>query len=434
MKKTTTKSFKFSNKVKINFEGGQLTSDGGMLLFHEFCEKMNVQGLLAKHLPENRTGFYDHKKPEIIYQQINRIIAGYPSNNAAAYLKDDPVLNTIHKGKIASASTACRLEQSFSFGDLKNLQTVQEKILDQAYEIEQPEEVWLDVDTTYDPASGKLDGSKYNTHYRVEGFNPVVVFNGKNGDFIKGHLRPGNFYCSKKIVEFLEPVIVRYKRKQVPVKSRMDSGFASPAVYEMCEKHNAKYYIKLKSNAVIKRTFEEQVLTEEIYENKTEVFSEFEYKAKSWTKPRRVLVRVQWKGDQLFPICTAIVSNDEECTSEDGFEFYNGRATVENSIQEGKEGFSWDHLSNQSFESNAVKFQIFLTAVLLTQLLRRLCLPEKHKTQTIQTIRIQIIKVATRVVKSSRKLIFKCASCFPFQKLFLQVLKTVQSLPQFGFG
>ena len=434
MQKTTTNSFNFSNKVKINFEGGQLSSDAGLLLIQEFCEKMNVQELLHKHLPDNREGYFEHQKPNILYQQIIRIIAGYSSNNTVNYLKYDPIIKTIHRNKIASAATCCRLEQAFSIEDLKNIQKVQETLIDQAYEIYQPEEVWFDVDTTYDPASGKLHGAKFNTHYATTGFSPIVLFDGKTGDCIKANLRPGNYYCSKRAVQFLEPVFKKYKKLGIKMKIRMDSGFACPEIYELCEKYNVIYCIKLKSNAVIKRKFEEEILTEDVYKDKTEVFSEFEYKAGSWSKPRRVIARVQWKGDQLFPICSAIVTNDADCKSEKGFKFYNDRATSENYIQEGKEGFSWDHLSNQRFESNSVKFQIFFTAMMITQFLRRLSFPEKQKTTTILTIRTQFIKVAARMVRNGRNVIFKCASCCPFQEVFLKVLNTIQSLPEFGFG
>ena len=161
-------------------------------------------------------------------------------------------------------------------------------------------------------------------------------------------------------------------------------------------------------------SFEEVILTEDIMKNREEVFAEFRYRAKSWKKERRVLVRVQWNQDQLFPICSAIVTNDENCVSENGFKFYNGRAGIENNIEEGKNRFSWDHLSHKSFESNAVRFQIFLTAYLITQLFRRLCMTKETKILTINTIRIMLLKVASKIVKNSRSFIFKCASGFPF--------------------
>ena len=81
-----------------------------------------------------------------------------------------------------------------------------------------------------------------------------------------------------------------------------------------------------------------------------------------------------------------------------------------------------------------VKFQIFFTAMMITQFWRRLCFPEKQKTTTILTIRTKFIKVAAKMVKNGRDFIFKCASCFPFQEIFLRVLNAIQALPKFGFG
>ena len=94
-------------------------------------------------------------------------------------------------------------------------------------------------------------------------------------------------------------------------------------------------YIKLKNNALLKRKFEE-LLTDKIIRNRESGWSSFSYQAKSWKHPRRVLGRIQWSEGQLFPVCSAIVTNDEACTSEDGFQFYNGRAGIEDSLRKGK--------------------------------------------------------------------------------------------------
>ena len=419
MQKSTLHPFKFSKKIQLNFEGGELSSDTGLLLVHEFCECFGVQELLEEYLPEDRKGDYSHQKPEILYQQIMRIIAGYPSNNAAFHLQDDPVLQKIHKNKIASSPTCCRLEQGFSLDDMKQLQQIQEQLMDRAYEVKKSQEVIFDIDTTYDPASSNMHGTSFNTHYGETGFSPLVCFDGKTGDILKGHLRPGKMYCSKKVVEFYKPLLKKYKKLGIPMKSRADSGFACPEFYEANEEYDALYYIKFKMNAKLKKHFTEELLTEEVIKKRKEVFTQWNYKAGSWDKERRLLLRLEWKGDQLFPIFSAIITNDTQCTPQEGFEFYNGRATVENSIKEGKHGFSWDHLSNESFEANSVRFQLFLTAFLLIQLMRRLCFPEKKKTLHVQTIRTRLIKVASRVVKNSRSFIIKCASCFPFKEFFL---------------
>ena len=436
MQNITTKTMSFNKKVKLNFDGGELSSDSGLLLVHEFCQHMGVLKLLEEYLPEDRGGGFLHQKPEIIYEELLRIIAGYPSNNSVIQLKEDPVFQQIHHNNIASSSTCCRLEKTFTKEDVKRLQKVQNILLDRVYSIEPPEEMWLDLDTTYDPASSSLYGSNYNTHYGETGFSPLLCFNGKNGDFLKGFLRPGNYYCSRNIVIFLEPLLKKYRKLGSIIKSRADSGFACPQFYELNEKYDAQYYVKLKMNAVLKRTIEARISEEEEKEGfgklrtqEKEIFFEFQYAAKSWSKKRRILARVQWKGGELFPVCSAIVTNDIQCTPQEGFAFYNGRAVIENYIEEGKNGFSWDHLSHKNFENNSVKFQIYLTAYLIVQLFRRICVPLTKEKSTVQTLRIMLFKVASKIVKNGRYLIFKCASAFHYKTIFLETLENIQDIP-----
>lgn len=436
MQNIQSETMKFNKKVKIDFEGGELSSDTGLLLLHEFCEAMGVLDLLKEHLPEERDGIFTHTKPEIIYEEIIRIIAGYPSNNSVTHLQKDPVFKKIHEKHLASSSTCCRLEKELNKKDVKKFQKIQTFLLGKIYGIENPKEVWLDVDTTYDPASSSLYGANFNTHYQETGFSPIVCFNGKNGDFIKGHLRPGNYYCSRKIVVFFDPILKRYKKMGIQMKVRGDSGFALPEFYELNEKYGAKYYIKLKMNSILKGFFEEKIPKKgqnkelaKLRAEEKEIFFEFEYAAKTWSKKRRILARIQWKGEELYPVCSALVTNELFCTPKEGFDFYNGRAVVENFIEEGKNGFSWDHLSHKNFENNSAKFQVFLTASLILQLFRRICIPFQKEKSTVDTIRINLFKVASKLVKNSRSFIFKCASAFPYKKLFLDTLHNIQCLP-----
>lgn len=431
MQKEKNSSFKFSNKVELNFEGGEISSDAGLLLIHEFCEQFGVRNLLKELLPENRGKIVDHEKPEILYQELIRIIAGFPSNNFAKDLQNDPTFKIIH-GKIASSATCCRLEKTFTIEDLKNFQILQTKLIDRAYEIEKPEEVHLDLDTTYDPASGKIEGATYNTHYGETGYSPLFCTDGLTGDLIKAHLRPGNFSCSKKVVPFMKPLLKRYEKLGITVRSRKDSGFACPEIYDLFEDYkNAFYYIKLKRNARLEKAMWDKLTGDDFLVRK-EIFTEIKYKAKSWKKERRVLLHIHWEGDKLLPDYAAIVTNDDVIGAEDGIKFYRGRAKIERHIEESKNGFSSDHLSHKSFENNMVRFQIFILAQLIVNLFRRFTMPESEKNTLISTLRLHLLKIGAKVVKNSRKFIFKCASCFPYKELFLTVLKNIQAFPRFG--
>ena len=430
MQKSTTHSFNFSNKIELNFEGGELSSDTGLLLFHEFCVQIGVPKLFKELFPENREGDFTHQKPYILYQELIRIMGGYPSNNAAKDLQFDPTFREIH-GKIASPSTCCRLEKTFDKKDLKNFQRLQTQLIDYAYGIEKPEEVLLDLDTTYDPASANIEGANFNTHYKETGFSPLICVEAQTGDLIKAHLRPGNTHCSKKVVPFFKPLLKRYQKLGICVKTRMDSAFATPEIYELCEEFFSKYYIRLKRNAVLERTMFKK-LTSDDWINREAIFTETRYQAGSWKKTRRVLLHITWPKDKLLPEYAPFVTNDETISPEDGIKLYRGRAKMERDIDESKNGFSSDHLSHQSFVANMVRYQLFVLAQLVINLFRRFTFPEKQRDWLITTIRFALTKVAAKVVKNARKLFFKCASCCPHKDLFLLILRNIQALPRAG--
>lgn len=165
----------------------------------------------------------------------------------------------------------------------------------------------------------------------------------------------------------------------------------------------------------------------------------------------------------LFPIYSFIVTNNQELWSEEVFSMYNWRATIEKSIEEAKNWFWIDHLSNKKFKVNSANFQMYLLAIQIIQLFRKFSLAEKSKTKieeenkerrtqtkkewvkfrkekvwrkvlklpSIGTIRKQIIKIPAKIVHTWRQIFYKCSSSFIYQKKFMKVLEIIQSLPNF---
>ncbi|KIY23820.1 hypothetical protein UB32_00780 [Mesobacillus subterraneus] len=104
---------------------------------------------------------------------------------------------------------------------------------------------------------GNQESVAYNSHYGTIGYHPLVAFDGVTGDFLKANLRPGNVYTSKGVVEFIQPLI-EHSNEKFPETSlfvRGDSGFAVPALYDLCEKESVYYVIRLKSNATLQPAF-----------------------------------------------------------------------------------------------------------------------------------------------------------------------------------
>lgn len=140
------------------------------------------------------------------------------------------------------------------------------------------------------------------------------------------------------------------------------------------------------------------------------IFGEFSYKAGSWDKERRVIVKIEKPKGQLTFKYTFIVTNIKEWNSEKIFKFYCQRGTMENFIKEAKHGFAIDKMSSTDFWTNANKLQQMLLAYNLNNWMRWLCFPEINLSNRISTIRTKIIKIAGKIVKTGRYIYFKLAN------------------------
>lgn len=111
---------------------------------------------------------------------------------------------------------------------------------------------------------------------------------------------------------------------------------------------------------------------------------------------------------------------------------YFNRGTMENYIKEGKFGFAFGKMTSTKFERNACKLQIAIIAYNLHNGLKRLCLPDAMNTKRIDTIRLRFIKIAEKITRSSRYLIFKLSSHCLYKKEFMETLSKIKMLPRFG--
>ncbi|MBN7577203.1 IS1380 family transposase [Clostridium sp. 2-1] len=431
------KSLNFKRNVKINFDGGNLTSDSGLILYSEFDERIGFSRTVKDVFYVNDgINHREHTNEEILLQKVYQRIAGYTTDDNSDELRYDPALTTIlDKNALASQPTISRFNNNLDKENLRQFNKINELVLDKVYSIDMPNQIILDIDSTNFETYGNQYGSAYNSHYSANGYHPLLVFDGLTGDLLKAELRSGNVYTSRKTVAFIGPLLKRYSNKYIctDLYIRGDSGFAIPGLYEIAEEHDAKYAIRLKANATLYKYSEEFTTRMEIlckrniYDHYT-IYGEFVYKAKKWTKERRVVVKLEKKEGQMCIDYTFVVTN---MTShlEAVIKFYCNRGTMENFIKEGKNGFAFDKMSSSSFIANANKLQEMVLAYNLNNWMRRLCFTNSMKSLRIETIRMKIIKVAGKLVKSSRYLKFKLCSSCAYQNEFWHILKNINSLP-----
>ena len=178
--------------------------------------------------------------------------------------------------------------------------------------------------------------SVWNGHYQCTCYHPLFVFN-QFGDLERCVLRPGNVHSADGWEGVLKPVIVRYQGKVLRIYFRADAAFAMPGVYECLEAERVKYAIRLPANQVLQNRIA-YLLKRPVGRPPNEVrryYANFTYKAASWTKPRRVVAKVEWHPGELIPRVGFIVTNMSR-PAERVVAFYNKRGTCEQWIKEGK--------------------------------------------------------------------------------------------------
>ena len=104
-----TITLKSNRQIKINFNGGDLSSDAGLLLIKEFAAKIGFTKLIKKKFKTNDTSVRFHKDDENLMQMIYQIISAYFEDDCADELTIDPVFNAIlEKNSLASQPTLSR--------------------------------------------------------------------------------------------------------------------------------------------------------------------------------------------------------------------------------------------------------------------------------------------------------------------------------------
>ena len=420
---------KIEGKIKYNFEGGNLSSDSGLIIFKKFIDEFGLKNLVQENMNFSDRNFI------CFFQRLYLRMAGYNNDLVLKDLKLDPIFQKmLNISDLYSQSTMSRFDNDLDEVDLQSFDKLNFSLLEKSYKKDLPERVILDIDSTGIRTFGNQNKQAYNGHYKENGYHPLMVFDGITGDLIKAELRPGNVYTSNGVVEFITPVIEWYKKNfpEIELHFRGDSGFAIPELYELLEKHNIEYGIRLKSNNILKQLTK----SPENYFSKKELsdgsvhlvkFDNFDYKAGSWKKERSVKVKIEKKAGTLIPRITYIVTNKKDNTKEI-LNYYTDRGKMENFIKEIKNGFGLKNLSHKEFIVNQNKLAQLMIIYNINNLMRRLVFPKEFAKYRIETIRYKFIKIASKSVKSGRVHTFKMSSSYPYKKEFLEIISNIEKI------
>jgi len=136
------------------------------------------------------------------------------------------------------------------------------------------------------------------------------------------------------------------------------------------------------------------------------------YQAKSWSRPRRVVAKIEWRRGELFPRIGFVVTSSRLPAGK-VTKVYNGRGDVENRIKEGKNTLRWDKTSCQRFEANQARLKMGVLAYNLLHMLRQFYVWGEEVKRSMDWLIKRLIKVGARVSYHARRWYVHIASAFP---------------------
>jgi hypothetical protein len=419
-------------KIEASFTGGDVSSDGGILLLREADRRLGLVAALDEVLVDPRHPvFITHRQVDLLRQRIYGLALGYEDLNDHATLRCDLAFQTAleRDTELASAPTLCRLEQRVNRqAAVAFHQVLIEKFI--ASFAEAPAELILDFDATDDRVHGNQEGRFFHGYYGNWCFLPLYVFCGEQ--LLVSYLRPSNRDGARHAWAILKLLTQRLRKAwpQVRLILRADSGFCRWKMLRWCERARVDYLIGLARNARLE-TLGAPLMAQAqrayaAESQKQRHFGWVDYAAGTWDRKRRVIAKAEFSAQGRNPRFVVTSLEGDAQTLYD--EVYCARGEMENRIKEQQLGLFSDRTSCHSWWANQFRVILSAAAYVLMETIRRVGLRGTQLARAqVGTIRLKLLKIGTVIVRNTRRIRFFLASAYPYQELFKSACATLSS-------
>ena len=409
--------------IEANFDGGALSSDGGLMLLRQVDRRIGLSKAVAGALHDpRRQDMIVHEMRDLVAQRLYALCCGYEDLNDHAALRNDPLMQTAvgRTDELGSSPTLCRLEQRATRADVVALN----KVLVEQFIASQeaiPDELILDVDASDIPLHGDQENKQFHAYYDSYCYLPLYVFCGKA--MLACVLRRSRIDGARHAAAVIKLLATRLRQEWPAVRIivRGDSGFCRQRLIRWCERKRVGYVIGLARNARLHRWVEGwERMMELAYADsgiKQRVIREFTYAADSWDRPRRVITRLEFGSQGANP--RFIVTNLEGAATELYDEAYCQRGEAENRIKETQLDLFGTRASCHKFLANWLRILFSALAYTLMQRLREIALKHTDLAKaTAATIRVKLLKIGAAVIRNTRRIRILLASHHPLRDIY----------------
>ena len=426
-------------RITAAFDGGRISSDGGVMLLALAERRMGIADRLAAEIADRRDPRrVVHTLSDILRARILAIACGYEDADDLDHLRSDPALKLAcghlpDSGRdLCSQPTMSRCENAPSLREVVRLMRAMVGLYCASY-ARPPASVTLDIDDTLDVVHGHQQLSMFNAHYDERCFLPIHVYDTATSRPVAVLLRPGKTPSGQEIRGHLRR-LVRTIRRHWPdthITIRGDSHYGRPEVMDFCDEQGIDFVFGLAGNDVLRRLVEPdaddvRVCRAEIEAATIRRCIETRYSAKSWRVDRRVVARIEatTQGLDIRYVVTSFTHGSPEWLYES---LYCARGQAENLIKLHKSQLASDRTSCRSALANQVRLVLHTAAYWLMLTIRdAIPKPQPLALAEFATLRARLLKIAARITETASRVRIAFAAACPEAGLFRSIAHSLQ--------
>ena len=448
-------------RVEAAFDGGRVSSDGGVMLLNELDVRIGLVARFAECFVDHRSpAFIEHELEHLLRQRVFGLCVGYEDLNdhdmlrsdallAAAVGKRDPTGANRRREEdrghaLAGKSTLNRLEltppnatkddryKKIVADDAAVERFFVDEFIDSQREA--PPRIVLDIDPSDIEVHGSQENRFYHGYYGHYCYLPLYIFCGEA--LLMARLRKADIDGCDGTVDALDWLIpqLRAEWPDAEIVVRADSGFAREHILAWCEANEVEYVIGLARNSVLcAKIADELAAVEEIFEETgepTRRFADFTYTTRSsWSRERRVVAKAEQLPGKANPRFVVTSYGTERFDARTLYESeYCHRGEMENRIKEQQLDLFGDRASSRWMRANQIRIWMAAVAYVLMVEFRRTALAGTALERAqANTIRVRLFKIGALVRVSIRRVRIALSSVFPLQQVFMQAVENIRA-------
>jgi hypothetical protein len=426
-------------KITAAFDGGRISSDGGVMLLALAERRIRIADRLAAEITDRRDpARVVHALSDILRARILAIACGYEDADDLDHLRGDPALKLAcghlpDSGRdLCSQPTMSRWENAPSLREVIRLMRVMVALYCGSYD-RPPASVTLDIDDTLDVVHGHQQLSMFNAHYDERCFLPIHVYDTATSRPVAVLLRPGKTPSGQEIHGHLRRLVrmIRGHWPHTHITVRGDSHYARPEVMDFCDANSIDFVFGLAGNAVLRHLVEpaaDHVRVRRAEANAAVIrrYTETRYGAKSWNANRRVAARIEatTQGLDIRYVVTSFTHGSAEWLYDS---LYCARGQAENLIKLHKSQLASDRTSCRSALANQVRLVLHTAAFWLMLTVRdAIPKPQPLARAEFATLRMRLLKIAARIIETATRVRVAFAAACPEADLFRSIAHSLQ--------